>query len=130
MRSHLRRALVSPLLRWSLVVAWAGVIFAGSSIPGSGIPGEYSVYGHLTEYFVMGVLTALALNGRERRTLLVALLICALYAASDEFHQAFVPMRTPDPLDWITDVTGATLGALSLILWTNRRSPRSATGRQ
>jgi VanZ family protein len=51
--------------------------------------------------------------------------LCALYGASDEFHQAFVPYRTPDILDWITDVAGAALGVAAYLLVTLRGEPRS-----
>jgi len=102
----------------------------GSSVPGSSIPGGYSLYGHLGEYFVLGALTALAVGGKRSTAVAIALLLCALYAASDEFHQAFVPMRVPDPLDWLADVTGATVGAISLALWAARRPPRVGDDRQ
>lgn len=130
MNTILRRVAASPHIRWSLVAIWAGVIFAGSSIPGSNIPGGYSLYGHLGEYCILGGLTALAVGGRRSRAVTIALLLCALYAASDEFHQAFVPMRVPDPLDWLADVTGAAVGAISLAWWAAHRSPRTGDDRQ
>lgn len=130
MKTRLRHAAASSLVRWSLVAAWAAVIFAGSSVPGSSIPGGYSVYGHLGEYLVLGALVALAVGGRTRTAVLVALVLCAIYAASDEIHQAFVPMRTPDPLDWITDVAGAAVGAVSVALWTAHRAARTDPARQ
>jgi VanZ family protein len=40
------------------------------------------------------------------------LLGCALFAASDEFHQTFVKSRTPSVRDVLLDVTGALLGLL------------------
>jgi len=40
------------------------------------------------------------------------LLGCALFAASDEFHQTFVKSRTPSVRDVRLDVTGAILGLL------------------
>lgn len=109
-------------LRWLPVAAWAGVIFAGSSVPGTSIPGGYSVYGHLGEYFVLGVLAAHATRVETRRGILGALALCALYAVSDELHQHFVPLRTPDPLDWVTDVAGAAAGiAVHVACMTRRR---------
>lgn len=100
-----------PLPRFLPALLWAAVIFAGSSVPGTNIPGGYSVYGHLGEYAVLGALVAFACRDRGLwRAVGIALLVCALYGASDEFHQAFVPYRTPDPLDWLTDVIGAGIG--------------------
>jgi VanZ family protein len=101
------------------------VIFAGSSIPGTNIPGAWSVWGHLAEYAVLGGLTALALRRDDWGTVLLVIGLCALYGASDELHQAFVPFRTPDVLDWITDVAGAAIGTAAYLLVTLRREPRS-----
>ena len=130
MKTTLRRVAASPMVRWILVAAWAGVIFAGSSVPGSDIPGGYSVYGHLAEYFVLGGLAAFAVGGPKRTAIGVALLLCAAYAASDEIHQAFVPMRMPDPLDWLTDMLGAAAGAASLTLSAAKRAVRTGPDRQ
>ena len=41
------------------------------------------------------------------------------YGISDEFHQSFVPGRTPDVLDWLADTSGALLAAL-LLAWLSR----------
>ena len=113
--------------RWLPAALWAGVIFAGSSVPGTSIPGGYSVYGHLGEYFVLGALTLWAVRREDRGAVMLAIALCALYGASDEFHQAFVPFRVPDPVDWLTDVVGAAAGA-SAYLWLalrRRRDPAS-----
>jgi VanZ family protein len=37
---------------------------------------------------------------------------CALFAASDEFHQTFVKSRTPSVRDVLLDIAGAILGLL------------------
>ena len=100
----------SPL-RWLPAALWACVIFAGSSLNGSLIPSQLSVYGHVSEYLVLGALVMFAERHRGLgRAAIIAVLVCAAYGASDEFHQAFVPLRTPDPIDWITDVAGASAG--------------------
>jgi VanZ family protein len=39
------------------------------------------------------------------------------YAASDEFHQSFVPSRQGQITDLLFDATGAALGLLGLWLW-------------
>ena len=62
--------------------------------------------GHFFAYLVLGVLV---LNAVRRsgtlglRSIFVALLICVLYAVSDEIHQLFVPGRggqVTDVLQW------------------------------
>jgi hypothetical protein len=116
---------------WALAIAWAGVIFWFSSKPGSQIPGGYSEIGHLGEYFVFGVLlyAALRVSGVRNRTAVVAVAIASLYGVTDEFHQHFVPMRTPDPADWALDTIGATVGAtfLHLVMGLRNRATESST---
>jgi len=43
------------------------------------------------------------------RTRLLAFGLAALYAATDEVHQSFVPGRTPSPWDVLIDGAGAAL---------------------
>ncbi len=104
------------MVRWIPALAWMAVIFAGSSVRGSNMPGVFSVEGHFAEYAVLGVLVLFA----SRRLpitprALVALTLCSLYAVSDEFHQSFVPGRVPDVADWAVDTLGAGLGIAALI---------------
>jgi VanZ like family len=73
---------------------------------------------HVTEYAVLAVLLWRALRSvpaLRTKTLMVfsaVLLGCALFAASDEFHQTFVKSRTPSLRDVVLDVVGALLGVL------------------
>ena len=73
---------------------------------------------HVTEYAVLALLLWRALRsvpGLRAKMLMVfgaVLLGCALFAASDEFHQTFVKSRTPSVRDVLLDVTGALLGLL------------------
>jgi VanZ family protein len=73
---------------------------------------------HVTEYAVLAVLLWRALRSvpvLRPKTLVVfgtVLLGCALFAASDEFHQTFVKSRTPSVRDVLLDVAGALLGLL------------------
>ena len=66
---------------------------------------------HMSEYAVLALsfLYALRKNG-AKRPLVTALLLCALYAATDEIHQAFVPDRGPSPIDVMIDTAGAAVG--------------------
>ena len=103
------------VLRWLPAIVWAGVIFYGSSRPGSTLPGGYSIEGHLGEYFVFGALLVSALSPPRTtgRTVAIAVIIASLYGMTDEFHQHFVVQRTPDVVDWGFDTIGALVGALS-----------------
>ncbi len=44
--------------------------------------------------------------------MLTAAAYAMLFGASDEIHQAFVPNRQCDPLDWVADTAGALLALL------------------
>lgn len=46
---------------------------------------------------------------------LVCICFCALYGASDEWHQSFVAGRDASFFDWLADLSGALL--LTLTLW-------------
>jgi VanZ family protein len=84
--------------------------------------------GHLSEYAVLAVLTFAAVQGSFRllktpwswRRAAGALAVCAAYAATDEFHQSFVPTRTSSGWDVLID-TGGAFVALALIGMLSRR---------
>ena len=78
---------------------------------------------HLIEY---GVLTAIVSTGMRRKgtvpywwLILGPIVFSALYGASDEFHQYFVPKRSCDMYDWLTDTSAAVLTQVLLYgkLW-------------
>ena len=113
------------LYLWLPVVVWMGVIFllsAQPDLPHAGVSWAdwlLSSMAHTVMFGILAVLWARALGDR-RHVWLLAFALSALYALSDEFHQAFVPGRHPDPWDLLFDTFGAALG---LVLWTwwNRR---------
>lgn len=109
------RRMLRRVALWALVAAWAGVIFWWSSKPGSQIPGRFAEAGHLGEYFVFGALLYLALRFdlEPWRAAAIAVIVASGYGVSDEFHQHFVVMRTPDVVDWGADTLGASLGMLA-----------------
>jgi VanZ family protein len=77
---------------------------------------------HLTEYAVLALLLWRALHKSSRRAAPSwrwsqagwALALAALYAASDEIHQAFVPSRQGSVWDVLLDTSGAALALLCL----------------
>src|SRR5947207_13010217 len=87
--------------------------------------------GHLTEYAILAMLLWRALRGGIRWQMkmsllfLVAALDSAIFAASDEFHQSFVPSRTGSPNDVMIDICGALAGlAMCWMFASRRRSER------
>lgn len=76
---------------------------------------------HFIIYFVLGIflyLTFKAYNGKH--PILYAILICFLYACSDEIHQYFVSERTARILDIFIDTCGASVGVIFLYFMKNK----------
>ena len=72
---------------------------------------------HATVYFVLAFFVMTFLNVLFDHkyygvVLILCIIICAGFAASDEFHQTFVNGRTGQPLDVIIDSVGAIVGML------------------
>jgi len=78
---------------------------------------------HLTEYAVLAILLWRAVRKPlphdprpwQWREAAIAVLIVFLYASTDEFHQRFVPTRTPMVSDVFIDTSGAVAGMI--LLW-------------
>ena len=73
---------------------------------------------HVTEYAVLALLLWRALRSipilRAKMLMVFGAVVlgCALFAATDEFHQTFVRSRTPSVRDVLLDIAGAVLGLL------------------
>jgi len=72
--------------------------------------------GHWSEYFILAILCARALRietprQSQPRYAASAIAIATLYAASDEWHQSFVPSRSASIVDVLIDCFGAMCGA-------------------
>lgn len=108
-----RNRAILAVARWLPAAVWMGVIFRLSAIPGSSVPGRFSSLGHFAAYAVLGALLFLALQPHRRadEALVLAVFLAALWGITDEYHQSFVPMRTPDVADWGVDTLGAFVGA-------------------
>jgi VanZ family protein len=86
---------------------------------------------HLTEYAIFALLVWRAVHFTKNHLppwswpkIGGTLLIVFLYAASDEFHQSFVPTRTARVSDVFIDTAGGAIGLLILWFfshWQNRR---------
>lgn len=120
--------------KWVLVLVWMGIIFLFSSqnADKSSENNKFIVYmlntlgidintilsgnadfiirkaAHFTEYFILYFLLYNALKEDFYFTpsTIFALIITFLYAASDEFHQSFVPGRGPAFKDVLIDTSG------------------------
>ena len=121
---------MSALLRlWGPVIAWAALVFALSAQPSPPGPGMWPLdkVAHFVAFGVLAALLARALAGaglRSTRAIAAAIALTALYGASDELHQRYVPGRDADVFDLAADALGACGGAWAwYALWS-----RSARG--
>ena len=78
---------------------------------------------HMTEYAILGLLSFAFYRGilkKEKRQFLAALLTAAVYAATDEFHQVFVPGRYGCVRDVRIEAAGSVIGlAITYVIYTN-----------
>lgn len=110
---------------WRQVGAWVLFILAMTSIPlpgGGVLERPFLLDGflapdtlvHLGLYGVLGWLVVRAVDAREPAgpaALAGALAAAVVFAALDEWHQAWIPSRSPQLVDWMADVAGVTAGA-------------------
>ena len=105
---------------WGPVFSYLGLVFYLSSLSRIPWSAPYPDYvGHAVEYMGLAMLMARAFNGGllrpvHPRLLLITLLLCTLYAISDELHQVFVANRFADVMDVVADTVGAALGLIGL----------------
>ena len=108
--------------KWLPALVMTVAIFTFSSIPSSGMPSfDWADFiikksAHMLGYALLALSYLRAFDGDIRKWKLIWLL-AVLYAASDEFHQSFVPGRGPSVIDVGIDAIGAALG----LLWIKKR---------
>ncbi len=145
-------------LRWLPAIFFASAIFMFSSIPGKRVDNSFrslstavqtispttsQVYvfspridwlkvGHGIGYFCLGYSVLYALTARRQWFPLSALIICSLYALTDEFHQSFTPGRSAAGKDVLLDSLASLAGIMILfgiVKWRDRRKSREAQAR-
>ena len=103
---------------WLPPILWMAIIFAFSAQHGGGhLPTAEIIVrklGHVIGYFVLTLLLVRALRrSGVAPAVPVAAAVALVYAASDEWHQSFVPGRTATPRDVGIDAVGMALAALA-----------------
>lgn len=82
---------------------------------------------HVFEYFVLGVLALNVFDAfNVKRKVLFAIILCILYASSDEFHQLFTG-RTASVTDVLLDSVASIVGIYLLNFIFSRRKKGRAT---
>ena len=121
--------IIEPLLRWLVPDISTGTIDLVQTIIRKGA--------HFTEYGILALLTLRAINLSSQsqvektgegyfRSAAIALLIAATYAATDEFHQSFIPSRTPSIYDVLIDSSGAFVTLSAATVWKKIRGKPAA----
>jgi VanZ family protein len=106
--------------RWFPAGAWATLILVLSSVPARDLPasGVNDKILHFGVFLVLGILVGLAPRARPTlRRFAISWVALALFAAIDEAHQALIPGRMVDFLDWAANFAGLTLGLLAVAAW-------------
>ena len=139
-RPEIQNQFIEPhmnrFLQWLPALLWAAVIFYFSSQAHaphvSGKPGVQHVvqkFGHAIEYGILAILIFRPLRRTHRLPLRLALFLAVLlsgaYAASDEWHQSFVPGRSALFSDFAIDTTGATVAMLGFYANESRLRPKT-----
>ena len=116
------RTLLHRAWIWGPVAGYLGLIYYLSSREQVGWAAPYpDKLLHAVEYMALALLLARALNNgilkpMPARRLLLAWVLCAAYAMSDEIHQSFVPNRSSDWRDVAADAVGATAGLAAVVV--------------
>ena len=108
----MQKKIADVLYLWFPLVFWCLVIFIFSNIPKTiDIGPTYwtnffaKKTAHFIEFAILGILAK-----RSFKNTWMALIFTLLYAASDEYHQAFIPGRESRIRDVIIDFTGGGFG--------------------
>ena len=99
----------------------AGAIVFLSSMPKPPVSLDLFIFqdklAHLVAYFTLSfsVIFGIYYNSKKipyKKILVITFIIVALFGASDEYHQSYVPGRDASFWDWAFDVIGAVLAAV------------------
>lgn len=82
---------------------------------------------HYTLYFILGILSFLVVKDYSinKKLIIYSLLICFLYACSDEFHQLFIIGRSARALDVMIDTFGSLCGISIFYIFNKKISKKS-----
>ena len=133
------------IIRWILVILWMSFIFFMSNQPAevSSQQSDFAVQlfnilgidfnsyfgnlatfiirksAHMTEYFILFLLwyRVFLLYVDNKKAKFYTLLLVFMYAASDEFHQTFVPGRSGEFKDVMIDTFGGLIAYIVIIIY-------------
>jgi VanZ family protein len=117
-----------PVIAWVFLIFWLSSI---KSIPSINFPIPLDKVAHFCIFFVLCWFSRRAFYFQDRfqwlknHALFWAFIFVCSYGYSDEFHQRFVPGRTYDLYDWLTDASSALAFVILFKVterWRERRS--------
>ena len=79
---------------------------------------------HVTIYLILGILVFLYLNEYNinyKHLIMLSILICFIYAISDEIHQLFIPGRSGEIRDVLIDTLGSFIGSILTLFITRKK---------
>ena len=81
---------------------------------------------HFIEYFILGILVSNMLYtlGMKRKYVLLASIICVIYALTDEFHQTFIDGRSGQISDVFLDSSGSLIATVVFYTYINTKIKR------
>ena len=118
--------MLQALLRRAPVVITMGVIFFLSHQSGDLFTPYHFRWAdklaHLAVYALLCLTLIYSFEDRFRRTAKgmvvgVSIIFCLIYGLSDEFHQSFIPGRSPSFSDVAADAIGASLACMLWLWW-------------
>ena len=77
---------------------------------------------HASEYFILTILLIIAFINSDlcrKRIYLIAIIVCFLYACTDEYHQTFINGRTGQLIDVLIDISGGLISCIIMFIRNN-----------
>ena len=106
-----------PIDRFICLAAGGGIMAVLLFLTSHPIPNGWDKVAHFT---VFATITALLWRGTNGRAPIAVLLAVVLFGAFDEVHQIFLPLRSAEFLDFVTDAAAAT--AVCAVLFMRKKT--------
>ena len=106
-----------PIDRFICLAAGSGIMVALLFLTSHPIPAGWDKVAHFT---VFATITALLWRGTNGRAPIAVLLAVIFFGAFDEVHQLFLPLRSAELFDFLTDAAAA--AAVCAVLFMRKKT--------
>jgi VanZ family protein len=103
--------------QWLYAVVLAAVIVWASGHGQVATPPGIVNFDKMAHFSVFGLMATLVVRPMSRRRAWWAVMIVAVFGASDELRQSFTPGRSMEFADWIADTAGAVVAVAAYTFW-------------